>query len=72
MRRLTYPSRVKQMLTKRSAPHPATMKTPTGGTVSRQQTELMVVCRVNTRPLLLTEDCDEDHEEGGDGFRHGR
>lgn len=34
--RLTYPSRVKQMFTKRSAPHPATIKTPTGGTKIRQ------------------------------------
>lgn len=32
-RRRTYPRTVRQMLTKRSAPQPAIMKTPTGGTV---------------------------------------
>jgi hypothetical protein len=32
----TYPRSVKQMLIKRSAPHPATANTPTGGTIHRQ------------------------------------
>jgi hypothetical protein len=30
----TYPSRVRQILIKRSAPQPATTHTPTGGTIS--------------------------------------
>lgn len=36
----TYPSNVKQMLMRRSAPHPETIQTPTGGTVYVVSTQL--------------------------------
>ena len=47
---------------KKSAPHPATRKTPRGGTVGR----LVGVCLGKERRRGRTEDCDEDQQDSFD------
>jgi hypothetical protein len=63
----TYPRIVRQILTSRSTPQPAIMKTPRGGTE-----RLLALYRVprsesNLVGEALTEDGDDDEEDGGDG-----
>ena len=60
----TYPSIVRQMLMKRSAPQPAIMKTPTGGTI------LNVSRKKKLGRLALdkhTEDGDDNDQDRGYG-----
>jgi len=61
----THPSNVNKMLTTKSRPHPATMKTPSGGTVvlfislrrgwegERENTQKSVITTVQINPIRL-------------------
>lgn len=70
---MSYPSNVRQILIKRSTPQPATIKTPAGGTIAtalsvhiQRDDSLRASASQETAKLQLTQNCDEDQEEGRD------